>query len=58
MKTDKYYILLIFFGFVVLMSTTLLLELDFFSRTPERRIIIDLFIILQLYILFKKLFKK
>jgi len=56
MKRDVYYLLLIFGGISVMLLTSLLLEWDFIQRDISRKIVVWSLMLLEAFVIFKKLF--
>lgn len=56
MKRDVYYLLLIFGGISVMLLTSLLLEWDFIQRDISRKIVVWSLMLLEAFVVFKKLF--
>lgn len=56
MKRDVYYLLLIFGGISVMLLTSILLEWDFIQRDISRKIVVWSLMLLEAFVVFKKLF--
>ena len=56
MKRDVYYLLLIFGGISVMLLTSILLEWDFIQRDISRKIVVWSLMLLEAFVIVKKLF--